>query len=63
MIFKVQTYSVNIFTFVLKTGLGSERFCLMFQILIPEIWRKDNQYFDQVEKGEPASCSGVCSLL
>lgn len=38
MIYRDQTPCVNIFTFVLKTGLGSEQFCLKFQILIPEIW-------------------------
>lgn len=55
MIYKDQMLCANIFTFVLKTGLGSEQFCLKFQILIPEIWGEKinhSMIIYKMEKGE-----------
>lgn len=43
MIYKGQTPCGNVFTFVRKTGLGSEQFCRTFHIPIPKIWGENNK--------------------
>ena len=62
MIHKDQTPCLNSFTFVLKTGLGSEQFCPKFQILIPK--NKPLHDYRAIWKMEiPANVIGVCSSL